>query len=327
MKMSDNFDEQAKLLYERIIRSNSILLASHINPDGDSIGSMLAIGLALKKLKDKDVKLVKTDNIPSNLNFLPKIDEIETIDVHQDIDLLITLDCSDFDRLGKSREILEKAKFIVNIDHHVTNENFGQINIVEDRASSTGEIVYNLLSSLNMEIDSEIATCIYVAISTDTGSFKYESTSANTHIIASELLKHDININEIIVNLYQNRSLEKTNLLIKALNSIELYENNTVGFVSITQDMLNETNSDLNDSDGIIEFIRDISSIEVACILKEVSGSEIKAGLRSKRFVDVSKIAATFQGGGHPRASGCTFYGDVLNAKLSLLEEIKKHLR
>lgn len=324
MKMVTN--DEIKKFREKLNLAERICLVSHIHPDGDSLGSLLGLGLALKSL-NKKVTMLKIDDIPYKYKFLPGISELKIYKENEIFDLLIMLDCSDLDRLGAFKHIVEKTKCIVNIDHHISNTNYGDLNIINHNASATGEIVYNILNSLNINIDKEIATCLYVAIATDTGSFRYDNTNSKTHYIASKLLEKQIDLKKITFEVFQNKTLASTKLFIEALNTLELYYDNKLAIVQVTQQMLNKNNAEFNDIDGIVEYIRDIETVEIACILKEIQKNEIKVGLRSKRYVDVAKIAKKFQGGGHIRASGCTIYNDIIKAKELIVNEIESYLR
>lgn len=319
--MNNSINQSIKEAIELIKDSDNIYIVSHVQPDGDNIGSTLALGLAIKKLKGK-VNIVKVDDIPSYLMFLPGVDMIKEQDITAPIDLLISLDSSDLDRLGIGKEFTLKAKKIINIDHHITNENFGHINIVSPSSAATAEIVYDFIRELGISIDKDIATCIYTGISTDTGSFVYSNTSSRTHLIAAELLKIGIDAELININLYQSKSMPSAKLFINALSHLETYLDDKVGLVSITQEMLMENNAKMEDTEGIISFIRGIDTIEVACILKEIDEEEIKVSLRSKKHIDVSKICRKFNGGGHIRAAGCTIYEEISKAKQLILDEI-----
>ena len=311
-------EEVIKLIQE----SNNIYIASHVQPDGDNIGSILALGMAIKKLKGK-VNILKVDDIPSDYHFLPNLELIREHDADRPIDLFIALDSSDIDRLGLGKQFALRANKIINIDHHVTNDNFGHINIVSTSSGATGEIIYKIIKKMGVEIDKDIATCLYTAISTDTGSFMYSSTSHITHLIVADLLKVGIDNNYINVNLYQSRSIERTRLFINSLNKLECFLDGKIGIIAVTQEMLRDNNTKLEDTEGIVSFIRDIDSIEVACLLKEIDNNEIKVSLRSKKEIDVSKVCNKFNGGGHVRAAGCTIYGKIDDAKQLILEEIK----
>lgn len=308
-----------------IISSKDIYIASHINPDGDNIGSILALAHALKKI-NKNVHIIKTDIIPSDLNFLPGIELIKHYDLER-LELLIVLDCSDIDRLGEFKDLVGKANNTINIDHHISNTMFGDYNIIDDKASATGELVYNLISNMEIEIDKDIATCLYTAISTDTGSFMYDSVTDKTHEIAAHLIRVGIDKSNITINLYQNRSMQRTKLFIGSFSTLNTYGDNKIATVKVTQEMLDKAEAKMEDAEGIISFVRDIDSVEVAVLLKEFKENEIKIGLRSKKYVDVASICATFNGGGHIRAAGCTIHENIDIAEGLIIDQIMKALR
>ena len=309
-----------------IKKSDNIYIGSHVQPDGDNIGSILALGMAIKKLKGQ-INIIKVDDIPSDYSFLPSLDLIKEHDIKEDIDLFIALDSSDIDRLGLGKQFALKADRIINIDHHITNDNFGDINIVSNSSGATGEIIYEFIKKMGVEIDKDIATCLYTAISTDTGSFMYGNTSYKTHLIVANLLRLGIDNNYINVNLYQSKSMERTKLFIDSINRLEYFLDGKIGIIAVTQDMLKNNNAKLEDTEGIVSFIRDIDSIEVACLLKEIDNNNVKVSIRSKKEIDVSKICNKFGGGGHIRAAGCTIYNEIDNAKSLILEEIKMAFR
>lgn len=297
-----------------INKYKDIYIASHIQPDGDNIGSLLSMGLALLEL-DKNVFILKSDTIPSDYEFLPGIEMIKEYKELNNLDLLITLDCSDIDRLGPNKILLDKAKYLINIDHHVSNTEFGDINFVDSKAAATGELVYHIIEKLNVKITKEIATNLYTAISTDTGSFKYESVTDKTHEIIARLLRCGIDNAFINNKLYHSRSLERTNLLINSFSTLKTLADNKIAIVKVTQKMLDSTKTKLEDTEGIISFIKDIDSVEVACLLKEIGDKETKISMRSKSYIDVAKICESFNGGGHIRAAGCTLYEDIETAE------------
>ncbi|WP_244969123.1 DHH family phosphoesterase [Tissierella praeacuta] len=321
--MMNNIESSFDIAIEKIKESERIYIVSHVQPDGDNIGSILALWMAIKKIKDK-VFILKTDDIPSDFLFLPNVNEIKEFNDKGKIDMFIALDTSDENRLGKNKELLNKAKTIINIDHHISNTNFGHINIVDSNAAATGELVYNLIKKMNIPMDKDIASCIYTAISSDTGSFMYDNTSAQTHRIIAELIDIGIDKSNININLYQNKSLERTMLFIKSLETLRLYFNNNVALIKVTQDMLNKANAKMEDTEGIVSFIREIAPVEVGIILKEFKENEIKVSMRSKRFIDVSAICASFNGGGHIRAAGCIINSPMDIAEKLILDELKK---
>ncbi len=324
--MNSHLDSLMDQAVELIKKAENVYICSHVQPDGDNIGSTLALYMAIEKIKE-NVNVIKVDEIPSDFFFLPNIQVYKEYTTAESVDLFISLDSSDIERLGAGKELLKKANKVINIDHHATNDNFGDVNIVLPTASATGEIVYKFIKHMGVEIDKDIATCLYTAISMDTGRFMYSNTSYETHLIASELLKVGIDLNSINIHLYQNRSIERTKLFLEALYNMEFHLDGKIGLVVVTQEMLAKNNAKLEDTEGIVSFIRDTGPVEVACLLKEIAEKEVKVSLRSKQHVDVSKIALHFGGGGHIRAAGCTIYDTIDNAKKLVLDQIYKSFR
>lgn len=318
-----NLTNLASEFKKLIEESNTIAIASHLNPDGDNLGSVTAMKNLLKKL-DKSPIFVLDDLIPSSFKFLPNISDNKSPDEVKSVnfDLFITLDCSDTDRMGDNlKEIFNKSKKTINIDHHKTNENFADLNIVDTNSPATCELLFRIIESAEFKIDKDIATSLYTGLSTDTGSFKYDSVNSETFRIASELVKYDISLNDIAVNVYQSRSIEKTNLLIRALNSIKYFCDNKIAIAIVTNKDMEETKAEKGDADGIVEFVRDTDGVELAVLLKEKEGC-IRLSLRSKSKINCTKVASQFNGGGHVRASGGTIHHldfekaieDVVNA-------------
>lgn len=306
--MVKNFNEYIKILEEKINKANTIAIASHMNPDGDNLGSKLCLYKLFKNL-NKEVYVIENDQVPTAEKFLPGVEHLVDSDTLEDkkIDLMIVTDCGDIERIGRAESIFKKADFTVNIDHHETNVEFADLNLVDMKAPAVCEFLYLILKQMNFSIDKDMATCLYTGISTDTGSFKYDSIRPLTFEVAIELLKIGIDINKITVNLYQRRSKEKTELLIRALNNIRYYENNKIGLVSINEKDIFETGARKSDSDGIVEFVRDIDGIELSIFINEKK-DYYKLSTRSKTYVDCTKIAKVFGGGGHIRAAGATLY-------------------
>lgn len=324
MNKLDSFSCEFK---ELIDRSEKIAVASHLNPDGDNLGSVTAMVGMLKKL-GKEAIFVLDDIIPNSFKFLPNLDSAKNPkDLREDFDLFIALDSSDLNRMGPNvSRIFKNSKKTINIDHHFSNDNFASLNIVDDKSPATCELLARIFESLDFELNKNIATSLFTGISTDTGSFKYDSINSNTFIIASELFKYDININEITVNIYQSRTKSKTDLLIKSMNSIEYFCDNKIAVVYVTKDDMTKTNAEKSDADGIVEFVRDIDTVELAVLLKEKDDC-IRLSLRSKSKIDCTKIASQFNGGGHVRASGGTInHLNLEKAKNDVIEVAKKQL-
>lgn len=295
---------------EQLQGAKSIGIMSHIHPDGDNLGSILGMYNALKINTASDITVIKTDDYPESFNFLPAIEELKEVEENQHYEILFVLDCGDEKRVGRFEQIISNADYVVNIDHHKTNTMFGDINIVDAASSATAELLYQVLELLDYKIDKNVATCLYTGISTDSGSFKYSSTTANTHMIAAKLIEEGIDSEAINVAIYQNRPYNKTLLFIESLNTVKMYHNNRLGIVYVDSDMLKKTDTSMLDSDGIVEFVRDIEGIEVACLIK-IYDNEIKCSFRSKNSFDVSSFCEQHDGGGHMRAAGCTFTENI----------------
>lgn len=286
-----------------IDQATSIALISHISPDGDNLGSLTGLAQSLRLL-GKDVTAICIDEIPNNFKFLYGIDSLRK-DWNKDFDLLISLDSSSLDRFGSAEGIIKKAKHKINVDHHISNNLDFDINIVKADYSSTGEVLYELLDTYNLPIDKNVAESIYTAISSDTGSFKYDNCKAKTFEIAAKLLDMGIDANKINTNLYSKNSLEKVKVLSLILDRLVIDKSRNLAYSYILNDDLIKFGAKEADVDGAVEFIRDINGIEVSMILKEISEG-FKVSLRSKFDKNVADLAQKFSGGGHIKAAGFT---------------------
>ena len=311
--------ELFKKAWEKIKESKNIVLAAHINPDGDALGSSLSLYPILKKM-GKNVKVFNaTKPLPMYLDFLPNFDKV-TDKLPKNYDLLISFDCGSFDRLG----IEEKPPFLINIDHHISNTKYGDINIIDPKAASSSQVVYNMLKANGVEIPSESAVCIYTALVTDTGSFQYESVNDKVFEMAAELVRCGVKPDFVAKMLFQRDRLSRLRLLAKAYDTIELCCEGKVAFVEVTKEMMEITGAIKDDTDTIVNSVRAIASVEVACMLRE-DDDGIKISLRSKNYADVSKVAVKYGGGGHIRAAGATIKGEFDFEKVK--EMLRKDLK
>lgn len=323
------------MIYPAIIKtikeSNKILITTHINPDGDAVGSVLALNIALKAA-GKETFPVIDDEYPNLYKFLNGWEEIlkpgdESLGrAKKDIDLVIALDCGDVERFGRVSEYFNEKR-IINIDHHISNTAFGALNMVDSNAASTGEMVYQILSIMGLAITKEISEAIYTAIVTDTGQFRYANTTSVTHQIAGDMINNGVDTAYLYEQIYQNTSKEKMLLTAKALSSLKLYFNDRVAVLRVTLDDMDSTGAVGADTEGIINFGRDISTVEVAVFIKEHEKEKIKISFRSKKYVDVAAISQEIGGGGHIRAAGCTIYSTIDEAEKIVLEKIKVLLK
>lgn len=321
--MSNNALE---IIAEKINSANKIIIFPHVLIDGDTFGSSIALCIALRK-KGKQAFLLIDDVVPAYLEFLDQQFSTHDTSVIEDPDLCITIDCSDLGRLGARREKFSSGKLTINIDHHSTNNHYADLNYVDDKASATGEIVFELLKKMNVGFDQAMAEAIYSAIATDTGNFQYSNTTRNTHLIAAELFQMGLDVNRVSIELYQNIRFEKLKITAEVLETLEIAFNGKVASGYVTKQMLNQANALIDETDGIIETLRNIQGVEIAVFMKELSPGEIKVGFRSKKYADVSSIAMKFSGGGHKKASGCTINGTIEEAKKMIYSEIEKYFK
>lgn len=309
-----------------IAQAGGIAIFPHVSADGDAIGSSLALALALKNAGKKVIVYLE-ENIPTVYRFLPGIELACFYTQDEVMDINIALDTGDVGRLGTRGDAFFEAPCTINIDHHVTNTKFALLNFVDDMSASTGEIVYTLLKKLKLGIDRDIAACLYTAVSTDTGGFKYSNTTSETHRIASELLATGIDIGELSQRIFDNTTYTKLKLTQKAIELLELHENAKLAAVAISQADLQATGAKDEDCDGIVNIGRSIEGVEVSVLVKEKNAEEVRVNLRSKTHVDVSEVAAAFGGGGHKRAAGCTVKGSLQEVKEQMIKVLKEKLQ
>lgn len=310
-----------KEIANKIKEAKKVLLFPHIVMDGDTLGSSVALCIALRKLGKTAYVLIE-DEIPSYLRFLDN--NYCTYDQHiiDDPDLSIAIDCSDIGRFPLRKEKFLSGKSSICIDHHKTNHLFADLNYVNEEASSTSEIIYELIKLLNLKIDTEIAEGIYTAIITDTGNFQYTNTTKTTHLITAELFDIGIDLEKISVEIYQNIRFEQIKIACEIFGKMEMLYNGKANIAYVTQEMLNKTGALMEETEGVISTLRNIRGVEISAFLKEKQENEIKVGLRSKTYADVSLIAQKFGGGGHQKAAGCTLSTSLEEAKKLITAEI-----
>ena len=323
----NNFDE-----ISRVIQKNkNFLITSHINLDGDGIGSELALYFILKKL-NKKVTILNQDRIPKIYDFLPDSDKVQYWNNNRinpkSIDVGIALDCSSIKRIGRTYEIFKDIKTIINIDHHKSNENFGNLNYLDCSVSSVGEIIYELITFLNIDLlDEKISTCLFTAIITDTGSFRYSNVSSKTFGVASHLTRHRIKSHLIANNIYNRSTYPGLKLLGESLLTLEMDDSNYVSWLTITRKMLNDTNANDEDIEGIINIATTLNNVEISILFRETKDNKIKVSFRSKGNFDVNKFAGKFKGGGHPNAAGCLCLGKLDEIKEKILSKLFKEIK
>lgn len=311
-------------IVNKLKSAERVAIISHIYPDGDAVGSSLALYKALKS-EGKTVDMFLCDGVPLIYSFLANTSEVRKIHNQEKYDVAVILDSGDIGRIGSCSSILNYSEFSINIDHHSTGTNFADINLVEPQASSTGEIIYRLIRMSGLDIDKEMAECLYVAISTDTGGFRYSNTTGIAMQVAADLINCGIDVSEISRRIFDVVSLSKVKLMGEAINSLEVYKGR-IALMYINNSRISEIKAAPEDFDGIVNIARNIDGIEAAAFLVENEPQKIKVNLRSNNSsVDVAKIAQLFSGGGHKRAAGCKFEGvSLIDAKALISNELLK---
>lgn len=326
-RQNSNMNDYNKI-QELIEKAENIIIFSHINPDGDTISSVLALSLAIKSKYNKEAVPVYMSKYPEIYSFLPKcklFKNINEIDKTKVYDLAIAVDIASKDRLMDASDIYFKAKHTINIDHHKTNNGYGEFNYIDPDACSAGQVLFDIFYKLNIEINKDIAKCLYVSIMTDTGGFKYENTDARTLYTAAELVKKGANPCYIFRACYESKPQAMVQLQALAISKAVFLNNGKVAYVIITKDMMKQFNATDDYTDGIAEALRQIQTVEISIVLKENDAGHTKVSMRSKE-TDLTKIAVNFGGGGHKFAAGCTIKKNPKVAINKLLECIESEM-
>lgn len=316
---------------EKFEHADSIAISGHVRPDGDCIGSCLGLFYYLKKkypLKKVDCYL---EYVQDEFKFLTYSDCVknEVADLDQaDYDLFVSLDCGDLDRLGFSEPVFHRAKTTVNIDHHITNQNFAELNHVVPTASSTSEILYNVLEKDAM--DKDLAQALYLGIVHDTGVFKHSNTTKETMEAAADLITYDIPFSRIIDETFFQKTYVQNQILGRCLLESFLVLDGRCIVSYMKMNIMDFYNATAKDLDGVIDQLRITKGVEAAILIHETGPQIYKVSMRSNDYVDVSAIAKLFGGGGHVKAAGCTLTGSIYdvinNITLHMEEQLnKKH--
>lgn len=304
--------------------ANDIVILTHNNPDGDAIGSSLAVYTALKNV-GKNVEIIIPE-LPRIFNFLPNAEDIKKEGSKEIYDLAISLDCATLKLLNGWSNYFEDAKFRVVVDHHSTNAMYGDLNYVDLSAPACSQVLYSLFNYYNVEITPEIGTCLMTGIITDTGGFQYSGVSRETFEIAADLLDSGVNISRIYKKVFSTHTKGNFALRKIALDRMELVEDGKVSFTYITREDEENVNAETGDYEGIVDEGRNIEGVEVAIFLHEVKDG-FKVSTRANEYVNVSDVCLMFGGGGHPRAAGATMQGTPEQIKEKLIKEIRLQLK
>jgi len=312
----------------KVIRENhTFFISSHMRPDGDSIGAQLALASLLRRL-GKDVYIANRDPVPAVYQFLPHSNDIHIVEkVERDFDVAFILDCSDLQRTGNIIDLKNRVKIVINMDHHIDCELFGDYNYVEPQASSVAEELYDLFKQSHLEIIEEEALALYVGILTDTGRFQEANTTHHCHEIVAELIRKGISPQVVSQKVYEARTGTGLKLLSLTLSTLEVTADGKIALLLITQDMYKKTGAREDEVEGFVNFARDVKGVEAGILFRETDvGNQFRVSFRSKGKIDVSKIARLFGGGGHRNAAGCAIQGNVEEVKQRILNAISQEV-
>lgn len=302
-------------------------LFTHIRPDGDALGSMCGLGLALKK-KGIEIDYYCDSEVPQLLSFLPDVNRVLSGTFANNYDMLISIDCADEFRLGKYKDAFLKHPNTVNLDHHMTNTNFAKINIIKNLSSSC-ELVFEVIKSLNIDLDDQIALDLYVGMVTDTGHFTQANTTSGVHMASAELIKYNIDIEYISQRLFKEISKNKLMLVKDCIAGMRFFSSDRICLIGIKKEMLNQHNLDINETEGIINYAINITNVMIGICLTESAKNAYKVSLRSKKGVNVAEVASLFGGGGHLQAAGFMINGcfeDVIERIVKACEKVLEPL-
>ncbi len=308
-----------------IREARSVALACHVNPDGDALGSMLALGIAIKRRSpSKEVVVLSADGVPEIYCFLPGASLIRRNTELRDFDLAIALDSGDLSRIGQSLvPVFNTAKKQIDIDHHVGEGAFGDIRLLDSTAAATAEIVFELLQTLGTPIDADIATCLLTGVITDTGSFRFMNVTPRTLRTSAILIEAGASPSAISERVFDNRTFGATRLMGNTLSSLSSSEDGRIVWAHITAQDFALSQATDEDTEGFINYVRAVRGAEVAILFRETSPQSIRISLRSTQNVNVAQIAAQFGGGGHRMAAGCSYNGPLAEAEAAIVGATK----
>lgn len=311
-----------------VIRANQrFVVISHIRPDGDALGCTIAMGLCLRQL-GKDVQLWNDDGCVERFHFLPGSDLVQRPpEEPQEFDAVIMLDTAVKERGGRSVRAVKQAGTWINLDHHVSNPRYADLNFIDAKSPATGQILFELCRAGNFPITPGMADSLYVAISTDTGSFQYPNTTARTYKIGAELVTMGAKVGDLTQKLYESHPRRRIELLKSMLNVLRFSSGDRVASFALPLSVVRELGTKPDDTEGLIDHIRSIEGVIVAAFFEEVDGGLVRVSLRSKDpRADVCQIATTFGGGGHTLAAGFRIRGTLEEVQERVLQTIHDKL-
>jgi len=313
-------------ILDSLRESRSICVTGHIRPDGDCVGSQLGLTLALQN-EGKKVVCWNEDSLPQKYEFLDPERRFQKPKRGMKFDCVVATDAASFERLGTVGPCITNRKLFINIDHHESNTRYADVNWVSAREPSSGELIFRLLQAAKWPVTKPIADCLFTAVSTDTGSFQYPSTRPGTYHVAGELVRRGADLAKICDEVYQSYPLSRVRLLRHVYSRFRLTHQNQIAWFWLKKADFARTGAESSDSEGLIDHIRAIAPVVVACVFEEIEPEMTRISLRSKsEKVNVNEIAAQFGGGGHPAAAGARIAGKPISAQRRVIGAIKKAL-
>ena len=317
--------ETIQKIIDAIRGNSSFLLTSHEGPDGDAVGSTLALASFLRKI-GKDVTVHFQDSIPELYAFLPGCDSVHPQIPGRPYDVAFVLDIGELRRAGKHFCSFKQIGILINLDHHLSCDNFGDYNLIDSTAAATGVLVYRIIRAYGYSIDQMTALCLYVSIITDTGSFRYSNANKEAFTVAGEMIELGVNAWDVAEQLYENQPRKRLELLGHCLPTLEVIKNGLAASVTVTLDMYAATNADAELTDGFVNYPRSIHGVEVAIFFRQLEERKFKVGFRSKGKVNVAAFSAAMGGGGHHNAAGCTLDGSLAEVKATVYQVVEANL-
>lgn len=322
------YDEQLAAAGRFLREHDDYLVVSHVNPDGDAASSTFAVGLLLRRL-GKTYTLINEGSVPEKFARIGSgqaIRKLGDLAASPSYTYVICVDCADYARIGEVNRLIAEDALILNIDHHATNDHYGRVNAVRKDAASTTEVIYDLVEAMDEPLDTELATCLYTGLLTDTGGFRYANTSPKVLRIASRLIAAGVSGSELAEWYLETITMAHVQLLKRSLATLSFSPDGKIAWLYVTQEDIAESGANDEDLEGLVNYSRNIAGVEVGLFFKQKDSGTVKVSLRSNGSTDVSRVAQALGGGGHVRAAGCTVAGSIPQAIDRVLEQVERSL-
>jgi phosphoesterase RecJ-like protein len=323
------YPEQLAAARAFIEANDGFLVVAHVNPDGDAASSTLAVGWMLERIGKRYV-MINEGKTPDKFGYLWGFDRLLRYDEQQPEErfrFVISVDCADASRIGKVRELFAEDVQVLNIDHHATNDYFGDVQLIREDAAATVEVLYDLATDMQLPITTELGTALYTGLLTDTGGFRYSNTTPKVMKIAAELLAAGVSGHRLAEQVLEKITFSHITVLKQALNTLSFAYDNKVCWITVSQDDIRQTGATSEDMEGLILYPRNIEGVEVGLLFKQTDERTVKVSFRSNGTVDVAAVAKSFGGGGHVRASGCTVAGELPDVVIQVIKEVGQSLQ